>query len=114
MTSLAKSIDDDEGILARSDQRTKEGLSKILGYCRQTLANLDSFVNKYQEIRIPDEPGGRLQQRSWRQILLKNWKKILWTTEGGGIQSLRNMLAMHVQSISLTIQALQRSDNTRS
>ena len=102
-------MDNDEGVLSRSDQKTREGLHKILGCCRQTLDNLDAFVNQYQEIRRPDETGGLAVQRSWKHILIKNWKMIWWTTEGGSVQSLRNMLAMHVQSIMLTMQALQRS-----
>ena len=108
ITSLAESVDDDEDVLSRSDQKTREGLHKILGCCQQTLDNLDAFVNQYQEIRRPDETGGLAVQRSWKHILLKNWKMIWWTTEGGSVQSLRNMLAMHTQSIMLTMQALQR------
>ena len=78
------------------------------GCCRQTLDSLDAFVTQYQEVRKPDEVGGLATRRSWRQVLLKNYKTVMWTTEGGTIQSLRNMLAMHTQSISLTMQALQR------
>ena len=37
-----------------------------------------------------------------------DYKKILWTSEGGNIQALRNMLQMHVGSISITVKALQR------
>ena len=108
ITLLAESLDEDGSLLARSDERTREGLDKILSCCRQTLDDLDAFVSQYQEIRRPDEAGGLATQRAWRSMLLRNYKKIMWTTEGGDIQSLRNMLAMHTQSISLTLQALQR------
>lgn len=111
ITLLAESLDSDEpkgGILARADQRTKEGLDKIIGCCRQTLENLEAFVDQYQEIRRSEESTGLASQRRWKSLLLKNWKKIMWTTEGGGIQSLRSMLAIHISSITLAMQALQR------
>lgn len=108
ITLLAESLDEDGSLLARSDDKTREGLNKILGCCRQTLDDLDSFVNQYQEIKRPDEAGGLATQRTWRSVLIRNYKKIMWTTEGGGITSLRNMLAMHTSTISLTMQALQR------
>lgn len=108
ITLLAEALDEDGSLLARSEEKTKEGLEKILSCCRQTLDNLDAFINQYQEIRRPDEAGGLAPQRSWRQVIMRNWKTIMWTTEGGGVQSLRNMLAMHAQSISLTMHALQR------
>ncbi|MCJ1320126.1 hypothetical protein MMC15_005463 [Xylographa vitiligo] len=113
ITLLAESLDEDGSLLARADGRTREGLDKILGCCRQTLDALDSFVNQYQEVRRPDEAGGLATQKSWRSVLLKNYKKIIWTTEGGSIQSLRNMLAMHTQSVSLTMQALQSRSLSR-
>ncbi|MCJ1400113.1 hypothetical protein MMC11_003316 [Xylographa trunciseda] len=113
ITLLAESLDEDGSLLARADERTREGLDKILGCCRQTLNDLDSFVSQYQEIRRFDEAGGLATQKSWRSVLLKNYKKIMWTTEGGSIQSLRNMLAMHTQSISLTLQALQTRSLSR-
>ncbi|MCJ1417399.1 hypothetical protein MMC32_003743 [Xylographa parallela] len=113
ITLLAESLDEDGSLLARADERTQEGLDKILGCCRQTLDDLDSFVIQYQEVRRPDEAGGLATRKTWRAVLLKNYKKIMWTTEGGSIQSLRNMLVMHTQSISLTMQALQSRSLSR-
>lgn len=108
ITYLAEALDQDDTLLTRSDRKTREGLDKILGNCRRTLEGLDGLVTQYQEVRRPDDAGGAMVQRSWRSILLRNYKKISWTTGGGNIQSLRNMLAMHTQSITLTMQALQR------
>jgi hypothetical protein len=105
---LAETLDEDGSLLQRADDKTKEGLDKILGCCRQTLDVLESFVIQYQEIKRPDEHGGLASQRTWRQVLVRHYKTITWTTEGGDIQQLRNKLQMHTQSISLTMQALQR------
>ena len=113
ITLLAETLDEDGSLIERSDGKTREGLDKILSCCRQTLDDLDAFVGQYQEIRRPDEAGGLATQKSWRSVLLKNYQKIMWTTEGGSIQSLRNMLAMHTQSISLTMQALQSRSLSR-
>ena len=106
ITLLAETLQEDDGLLARSDDKTRDGLTKILTCCSQSLSSLEAFVNQYQEVRRPDEAGGAIR-RSWKSVLLKNYKTLMWTTEGGNIQSLRNMLALHTQSLSLAMQALQ-------
>ena len=108
LTLLAEALDEDDSIISRADEKTKEGLDKILDCCRQTLENLDSFVGQYQEIRRPDGESNMAAHRSWKRLLVRNYKTICWTCEGGTIQALRNMLHMHVNSISLTMQALHR------
>ena len=108
LTMLAESLDEDGGLLARADEKTREGMVSILSCCSRSLDDLDTFVNDYQDIRKVEQPGGgKAVQRTWRLYFLKNYKTIIWTTEGGNIQSLRNMLAMHTQSISLAMEALQ-------
>lgn len=81
------------------------GLSELMF---QTLENLSALVDQYQEVRRPDGSGSIAVQRVWKSIFIRNYKKIWWTSEGGNIQALRNMLQMHVSSITLTMQALQR------
>lgn len=109
LTLLAEALDHDDSVISRADEKTKEGLEKILECCRQTLETLDSFVSQYQEIKRPDGGINAATQRSWKRLLIRNYKTICWTGEGGTIQALRNMLHMHVNSISLTMQALHRS-----
>ena len=46
-------------------------------------------------------------ERSWSDVVLANYKKLKWTTEGGDITELRNMLQIHTDSITLAMQALQ-------
>jgi hypothetical protein len=110
LTLLAETLDEDGSIMDRSDQKTREGAVKILESCRQTLSNLDSFVTQYQEIKRSDGDGDGpvATQKSWKKILIRNYKTIWWTAEGGNIDNLRNMLNMHVNSISIMMQALQR------
>ena len=106
-TLLANSLQEDDSLLARSDEKTRDGLAKILACCSQSLSSLEAFVDQYQEVRKPNEAGGAVR-RSWKSVLIKNYKTIIWTTEGGNIQSLRSILALHTQSLSLAMQALQR------
>ncbi|KAI9729948.1 MAG: hypothetical protein M1834_006145 [Cirrosporium novae-zelandiae] len=111
LTSLAEALDGDDSLLAQADSRTREGYDKIVGSCHQSLDNLTSFVNQYQEIKRTED--GLTVQRSWKRVLIRNWKTILWTSEGGNIEALRSMLQMHTTSISLTIQALQSKSLSR-
>lgn len=107
LTLLAEVLDEDDSIIARADQNTRDGVDKIIESCKQTLDNLNSFVLRYQEIRKPDGENGPTL-RSWKRLLIRNYKTISWTGEGGNVQSLRNVLQIHVNSITLTMQALQR------
>ncbi|MCJ1486599.1 hypothetical protein MMC06_006777 [Schaereria dolodes] len=51
ITLLAETLNKDDSLITRLDKRTKVGLDKILGFCRQTIEDLDAFVTRYQEIR---------------------------------------------------------------
>ncbi len=111
LDQLAEALEEDAGLLAAANDKTKAGVSKVLICCRQTLQDLDSFVLRYQIIRKPDpgaNPVEQASERGWKTMLLRNWRTIWWTTEGGSIQTLREILQMHVSSITLTMQALQR------
>ncbi len=105
---LAETLDDDDGILSRADEKTKTGVKDILDCCGQTLHDLESFVAQYSEIKKVDIENSQVTERKWKLFFIKHWKTVVWTTEGGNIQSLRNMLHIHVESISMTMQALQR------
>ena len=108
---LAETLDEDLSILASANATTKAGVSKVLVCCRQTLQDLNSFVARYQDLSRPGSAASNHEQgteRSWKKLLVKNWKTVWWTTEGGNIDALRDMLQMHASSISLTMQALQR------
>ncbi|KAI9762661.1 MAG: hypothetical protein M4579_000279 [Chaenotheca gracillima] len=116
LDSLAEALDDTECIMLNANERTRAGVSKVLICCQQTLQDLSSFVVRYQELKPVsggDNSRGGNVQRSWKGILVRNFKTIWWTTEGGNIQSLRNMLNMHCNSISLTMQALESKSLSR-
>jgi len=72
------------------------------------LRNLESLVNKYQEVRKTERSHGVAAPRVWRGSVVRNYKKLSWTSEGGNVQTLRDMLQMHVGSINIMINALNR------
>ena len=65
-------------------------------------------MNKYQEVRKTERSHGVAAPPVWKGSVVRNYKKLLWTSEGGNIQTLRDMLQMHVGSINIMIHALHR------
>ncbi|KAI9694238.1 MAG: hypothetical protein M1820_009096 [Bogoriella megaspora] len=104
---------EDDNILAQADQRTKNGVATILLSCQQTLQDLESLVEQYQVIRRTETSRGYTVDRSWSELVLTNFGKMMWTTEGGNIQALKTMLHMHTSTISITVQALQENSLAR-
>ncbi|KAH7051252.1 hypothetical protein B0J12DRAFT_573240 [Macrophomina phaseolina] len=100
-------------ILARASAETRNGVEVILTSCQTTLKDLESLLEQYQVIRKHRTSGGFSIERSWSDLVLSSYKKMLWTTEGGNIQALRNMLHMHTSTISLTMKALQSKSLAR-
>jgi len=49
ITLLADALDDDDSILARSDDKTKEGLDKILGCCQQVSSLVATYLHPLAE-----------------------------------------------------------------
>lgn len=104
---VAETLHADGSILSQADDDTTSAISAILGSAHKTLDDLDSFVERYQVIKKKQTNGGWVVERHWSDVVLANYKKFKWTTEGGDITELRNMLQMHTNSIALTMQALQ-------
>ena len=72
------------------------------------MSNLESLVSQYQEVRKVEGKHRAGAPHAWKSSVIRNYKKLLWTSEGGNIDALRNMLQMHVESINVMVQALQR------
>lgn len=102
--------DADDSILSKAEKDTRVAVATLLLSCQQTLHDLDSIIEQYQVIRKQRTSGGYTVDRSWSDLVLANYQNMMWTTEGGNIHALRNMLKMHTSSITLTMQALQRYD----
>ncbi|KAK1810126.1 hypothetical protein LTR12_015522 [Friedmanniomyces endolithicus] len=104
---VAEALHTDGGMLSRADEDTKSAVNAILKSAHTTLSDLESFVERYQVIKKKATRGGVVVERSWNKVVVANYRTFKWTTEGGSIIELRNMLQMHSNSINLVMQALQ-------
>lgn len=98
---VAETLNTDGSILDKAEDSTKAAVATILESAQQTLSDLESFVARYRIIKP------QTGERAWSDLVLANYKTIKWTTEGGDIMALRDMLHMHTSTINLTMQALQ-------
>ena len=104
----AETLHADGSILSQAEPETRGAVNDILDSAGRTLGDLESFVERYQVIRKRSTGGGGFAvERSWSEAIMANYKTLKWTTEGGDISELRNMLHMHTNTINLTMQALQ-------
>lgn len=103
----AEALHADDSILTRADEETVQAVWAILESAQKSLSDLESFVERYQVIKKRDVKGGYTIDRSWSEAVVANYKTIKWTTEGGTIKQLQDVLQMHTNTISLTMQALQ-------
>ncbi|KAI1141305.1 hypothetical protein F5Y05DRAFT_256899 [Hypoxylon sp. FL0543] len=79
-----------------------ETVNNILQNCLQTLKHLQGIVTKYSVITQPTASSIH-GLGSWNQYVIKNWRKIEWTTEKGDISTLRNRIMMHTNSLNLLL-----------
>jgi hypothetical protein len=98
----------DDNILAQADDETRVGVEKLLNSCKQTLQDLDSLVSEYQITVKTNTMGGFTVERLWSPLVLANYKTMVWTTEGGNIQTLKDILRTHRGTLTLTVQAVNR------
>jgi hypothetical protein len=98
-----------EGELFRSAyQETKDGIGTILRSCQRIIDDLDSLIDQYQVIKKHRTVGGFAIERSWSDLVLASYRTMIWTTEGGDLANLREMLRTHTNSITILVEALQR------
>ena len=109
----ADTLHADDSILSRADEPTVQAVWGILESAERSLNDLESFVERYQIIKRRETSGGYIVERSWSDAVLANYKTLKWTTEGGNIQQLQDMLQMHTNTITLTMQALQTRSLSR-
>jgi hypothetical protein len=98
----------EHSLIQAADEEIRNGIELILKSCKRTINDLDSLVDHSQVIRKHRTVGGFAIERSWSDLVLKEYNSMIWTTEGGDLQSLQDLLQMHTNSISLLAQALQR------
>lgn len=100
--------DGPEQLIQQAEPYIQNGLTTILLSSKRTLDDLESLIDQYQVIRKNRTSGGYTVERSWSELVIQNYTSMMWTTEGGDIHDLRELLHIHTASISLTKNALQR------
>lgn len=94
---------------ARQDvsEETAAKLEGILRNCQTVLKSLERFVDKYSILDASETYNqGAKGARVWKRDILKNFKKLAWTTEGKGITELKQTLTAHVQALNLAVTAM--------
>ncbi|KAF2854320.1 hypothetical protein T440DRAFT_272953 [Plenodomus tracheiphilus IPT5] len=93
--------------LRTAGETIQNGISTVISSCQRTVSDLDSLIDQHQVIKKHRTVGGFAIERTWSDLVLAGHKTMLWTTEGGGLQDLKELLQLHTNSITLTIQAIQ-------
>lgn len=96
------------GLIKNASKHVQHGIGVVLDFCKRTVNNLDSLVDHSQVIKKHRTVGGFAIERSWSDLVLAEYATMIWTTEGGDLHSLRDLLQMHTSSVMLLTQALQR------
>ncbi|KAI0814249.1 hypothetical protein GGR55DRAFT_687189 [Xylaria sp. FL0064] len=85
----------------------------IIRNCRNTLAHLEDIIKKYMIVsEQADSQKPKLQR--WSQSIVKNWRKIEWTTEKGDLNTLRSQIMLHTNSLNLLINIGTRDTKSKS
>lgn len=101
---------DSSKLPARFQDEQQDGartLSGILDSCAETLAHLEKIVDDYAVVATSKDPAKSRLQR-WTADLVKNYKKIAWTTEAGDLAALRSQLMVHTNSLDLVLGIIVR------
>ncbi|KAH6626528.1 hypothetical protein B0J18DRAFT_143063 [Chaetomium sp. MPI-SDFR-AT-0129] len=94
-------------------------LAVILENCAETLKHLEKIVEKYGVVAPKGKSGsnsdGTAKSRfqKWSGELVKNYRKIAWTTEAGDLAALRSQLLVHTNSLNLVLGTILSSRTTR-
>lgn len=83
-------------------------LLQIIANCRSTLEHLESLVANYTELDLKTEQANQGGPRGWKDNIKRNWKKVIWTKEGGGIDKLKTTLTAHVDGLNLAVSAFNK------
>ncbi|KAF2184897.1 hypothetical protein K469DRAFT_175445 [Zopfia rhizophila CBS 207.26] len=81
-------------------------LSQMIVSCRTTLSYLNVLVEKYMD--LDTNATHQSNERHWKDEIRKNWKKILWTKEGGDISKLKVTLSAHINGLNLAVGAINK------
>ncbi|KAI0533988.1 hypothetical protein GGR58DRAFT_484487 [Xylaria digitata] len=81
---------------------TQDIFTHIFQNCRHTLTHLEELVKKYMIVSEQTNPQKPKLER-WSHSIVKNWRKIEWTTEKGDLNTLRSQIMVHTNSLNLLV-----------
>ncbi|KAK6506493.1 hypothetical protein TWF506_011400 [Arthrobotrys conoides] len=79
-----------------------DALLSMLKGCQDVLKHLEGVVEKYSLIGQPEQSNSPCFKK-WKSGIKKNWKKIIWTTEGGDLAALQRSLSIHINCLDLAL-----------
>jgi phosphoenolpyruvate-protein kinase (PTS system EI component) len=111
LKQLAEALHAEAGrsLIQHAAKHVQHDINTILDACKQTINDLDSLVDRNQVTKKHRTVGGFAIERSWSDSVLTDYATMVWTTGGGDLHSLRDLLRIHTYSATLLTQALQRS-----
>jgi hypothetical protein len=98
----------DGNLIREAADHVQHGIQVILESCKRTVNDLDSLVDHHQVIKKHRTVGGFAIERTWSDLVLSDYATMIWTTEGGDLHSLKDVLRMHTSFTTLLMQALHR------
>ncbi|KAJ6259003.1 hypothetical protein Dda_5898 [Drechslerella dactyloides] len=84
-------------------------IARMVANCQNTVDSLKDFAVKYAPLAglefIEARSGVTVKRApsTSKQKLKRNWKRLMWTTEVGTIQGIRDQISIHVQSITAVV-----------
>ncbi|KAJ3577965.1 hypothetical protein NPX13_g2600 [Xylaria arbuscula] len=94
----------DETSAQSSDTSSTSSLLIVMKSCQETLSHLDKITKRYGCLSDEKSQGNeRTSFRRWSKEVQRNWRKVLWTTEGGDLATLRSQLTLHTNSLGLVM-----------
>ncbi|KAI1738271.1 hypothetical protein F4680DRAFT_467494 [Xylaria scruposa] len=80
---------------------TQDTFEHIIQNFKQVLAHLEEIVDKYTIVSEKPDPQ-KPKSKRWSQSILKNWRKIEWTTEKGDLNTLRSQIMVYTNRKDLS------------
>ncbi|KAI3339632.1 hypothetical protein F4824DRAFT_50337 [Ustulina deusta] len=109
--ALTAAENEQESVRPTADQEVCENnrhianqqiFEQILRNCKHTLAHLEEIVKKYMIVSEQTDIQKPKLER-WSHAIVKNWRKVEWTTEKGDLNTLRSQIMLHTNSLNLLI-----------
>jgi hypothetical protein len=95
-------------LIQETSEDVQRDIEIILNSCKRIVHDLDYLVDHNQVTKKHRTVGGFAIERTWSDSVLAEYATMSWTREGGDLHSLKELLELHTECITLLVQALQR------